>query len=117
MAMDIIKIAEKEFHIDIPLDEIGYITMFLAACNDENSEQLEKKARVLVMMHGTSTASSMAEVANSLIGEEYVQALDMPLTMKAEDMLEKAKKKLKKYIMKKVYCYLLIWDHWLTLEI
>ncbi|ABR36648.1 MULTISPECIES: sigma 54-interacting transcriptional regulator [Clostridium] len=95
VAMDIIKIAEKEFHIDIPLDEIGYITMFLAACNDENSEQLEKKARVLVMMHGTSTASSMAEVANSLIGEEYVQALDMPLTMKAEDMLEKAKKKIK----------------------
>jgi Transcriptional antiterminator len=46
-------------------------------------------------MHGTSTASSMAEVANSLIGEEYVQALDMPLTMKAEDMLEKAKKKIK----------------------
>ncbi|MBC2456262.1 sigma 54-interacting transcriptional regulator [Clostridium beijerinckii] len=95
VAMDIIKIAEKEFHIDIPLDEIGYITMFLAACNDENSEQLEKKVRVLVMMHGTSTASSMAEVANSLIGEEYVQALDMPLTMKAEDMLEKAKKKIK----------------------
>ena len=95
VAMDIIKIAEKEFHIDIPLDEIGYITMFLAACNDENSEQLEKKVRVLVMMHGTSTASSMAEVANSLIGEEYVQALDMPLTMKAEDMLEKAKKKVK----------------------
>lgn len=95
VAMDIIKIAEKEFHIDIPLDEIGYITMFLAACNDENSEQLEKKVRVLVMMHGTSTTSSMAEVANSLIGEEYVQALDMPLTMKAEDMLEKAKKKVK----------------------
>lgn len=95
VAMEIVKLVEKEFDLDVPLDEIGYITMFLSACDDDNSEQLEEKVGVLVMMHGTSTASSMAEVANSLIGEEYVQALDMPLTMKAEHMLEKAKEKIK----------------------
>lgn len=47
------------------------------------------------MMHGRSTASSMVEVANSLIGEEYIQSLDMPLKMKAESMFEKAKEKIK----------------------
>lgn len=95
VAMEIVKLVEKEFNLDVPLDEIGYITMFLSTCNDENSEKLEEKVSVLVMMHGTSTASSMVEVANSLIGEEYIQALDMPLTMKAEYMFEKAKEKIK----------------------
>ena len=95
VAMEIVKLVEKEFNLDVPLDEIGYITMFLSECDDDNNEQLEEKVGILVMMHGTSTASSMAEVANSLIGEEYVQALDMPLTMKPENMLEKAKEKIR----------------------
>ncbi len=96
VAMEIVKIVEKEFNLDVPLDEIGYITMFLSASNDDNGEQLEEKVSVLVMMHGTSTASSMVEVANSLIGEDCIQALDMPLTMKTEYMFEKAKEKIKK---------------------
>jgi transcriptional regulatory protein LevR/transcriptional regulator with AAA-type ATPase domain len=95
VAMETVKIIEKEFNLDVPLDEIGYITMFLSKYNEENNEQLEEKVGILVMMHGTSTASSMTEVANSLIGEEYIQALDMPLTMKPEHMLEKAKEKIK----------------------
>lgn len=94
IAMEIVKIIEKEFNLYVPLDEIGYITMFLSASNDENNEEIEEKVGVLVMMHGRNTASSMVEVANSLIGEEYVQALDMPLTMKAEYMFEKAKEKI-----------------------
>ena len=101
VAMEIVKIIEKEFNLDVPLDEIGYITMFLSECNEESNEQLEENVGILVMMHGTSTASSMAEVANSLIGEEYIQALDMPLTMKPEYMLEKAKEKVKEINGKK----------------
>lgn len=95
VAMEIVKIIEKEFNLDVPLDEIGYISMFLSEYNEESNEQLEENVGILVMMHGTSAASSMAEVANSLIGEEYIQALDMPLTMKPEYMLEKAKEKIK----------------------
>lgn len=53
------------------------------------------------MMHGRSTASSITEVANTLIGEEYIQSLDMPLTMKAEVMLKKAKEKIKEMDTKK----------------
>ncbi|GAA0077070.1 sigma-54-dependent transcriptional regulator [Clostridium sp. CTA-5] len=101
VAMEIVKILEKEFDLDVPLDEIGYVTMFLSACDYESNEQLEEKVGVLVMMHGRSTASSMVEVANSLIGEEYIQALDMPLTMKAESMLEKAKETIKQMHTKK----------------
>jgi transcriptional regulatory protein LevR/transcriptional regulator with AAA-type ATPase domain len=94
VAMEIVKIIEKEFKLDVPLDEIGYITMFLSTCHVEVNENTEEKVSVLVMMHGRSTASSMVEVANSLIGEEYVHSLDMPLDMKAETMFEKAKEKI-----------------------
>ena len=96
VAMEIVKIVENKFNIEAPLDEIGYITMFLAASREENNELLEEKVNVLVIMHGRNTATSMVEVANTLIGEEYVKALDMPLTMKAEDMLQIAKEEISK---------------------
>ncbi|MDZ4993628.1 PRD domain-containing protein [Clostridium perfringens] len=95
VAMDVVKIIEDEFGVQVSLDEIGYITMFLAADSDTVNKKDNLKVGVLVIMHGTSTASSMAEVANTLIGENHVEALDMPLSMKAEDMFENVKKKTK----------------------
>lgn len=86
---------DKKFGIEIPLDEIGYITMFLATNPYEKDRENDDRVAVLVIMHGHSTASSMVEVANSLIGEGYVRALDMPLSMKAEDMYRIAKEKVK----------------------
>ena len=93
IAMDIAKVIEDKFGVDVTLDEIGYITMFLKSNGSDPSKDIEKNVGVLVIMHGKATATSMVEVANTLIGEEYVEALDMPLTMKAEVMLERVKKK------------------------
>ena len=95
IAMEIAKIIEDKFDISISLDEIGYITMFLTANSDKLEKKEEEKVAVLVIMHGRETATSMAEVANTFIGENYVEALDMPLDMKAEFMFEKVKKKVK----------------------
>lgn len=86
VSMEVASIIDKRFGLEVPLDEIGYITMFLASNPYEKDKDKEEKVGVLVIMHGHSTASSMVEVANSLIGEEHVKALDMPLSMKAEDM-------------------------------
>ncbi|MGL4654336.1 MAG: sigma 54-interacting transcriptional regulator [Sarcina sp.] len=95
VAMEIAKLIEDKFDISISLDEIGYITMFLAADADKFEKKHEEKVAVLVIMHGRATATSMVEVANTFIGEEYVEALDMPLDMKAEFMFEKVKEKVK----------------------
>ncbi|MGL5635164.1 MAG: sigma 54-interacting transcriptional regulator [Sarcina sp.] len=95
VSMEIAKMIEDKFDISISLDEIGYITMFLAADTDKLEKKYDTKVAVLVIMHGRATASSMVEVANTLIGEEYVEALDMPLDMKAEVMFEKVKRKVK----------------------
>jgi transcriptional regulatory protein LevR/transcriptional regulator with AAA-type ATPase domain len=95
VAMEIAKLIEDKFEIAISLDEIGYITMFLATDADKFEKKNEEKVAVLVIMHGRATATSMVEVANTFIGDEYVQALDMPLDMKAEIMFEKVKHKVK----------------------
>ncbi|MGL5354662.1 MAG: sigma-54-dependent transcriptional regulator, partial [Clostridium sp.] len=95
VAMEVAKLIDSKFDIQVPLDEIGYLTMFLAARPYEYDTKKDGKVGVLVIMHGHSTASSMVEVANSLIGEECAEALDMPLSMKAEKMYETAKNKIK----------------------
>lgn len=90
-AMDIAKEMDRVFRIQTPLDEIGYIAMFLAADPEEVLSSEEPKVGVVVLMHGPSTASSMVQVANALIGKEHAFGLDMPLSMKAEEMYEIAK--------------------------
>jgi transcriptional regulatory protein LevR/transcriptional regulator with AAA-type ATPase domain len=94
VAIEIAKMIDAHLEIEIPLDEIGYITMFLASDLCESKIEDCSKVGVLVIMHGHATASSMCQVANSLIGNEFVQGLDMPLSMKVEKMYEEAKKKI-----------------------
>ncbi|NFV13486.1 PRD domain-containing protein [Clostridium sporogenes] len=95
VAIEIAKIIDNRFNIETPLDEIGYLTMFLASNQYENIGSRKKKVRILVIMHGKSTASSMVQVSNELLGEDCAKALDMPLSMKVEDMYEIVKLKIK----------------------
>lgn len=95
VAIEIAKIIDNRFNIETPLDEIGYLTMFLASNQYENIGIRKKKVRILVIMHGKSTASSMVQVSNELLGEDCAKALDMPLSMKVEDMYEIVKLKIK----------------------
>lgn len=88
VAMEITKIIDSAFDIEIPLDEIGYLTMFLASESDQFNKDTNKGVYVLVVTHGPSTATSMVQVAKSLVSAEHVLGLDMSLSMKAEDMYE-----------------------------
>ncbi|MCY6959930.1 sigma 54-interacting transcriptional regulator [Clostridium brassicae] len=91
VAIEVAKIIDNEFSIETPLDEIGYLTMFLASNQYENNINSEKRVGILVIMHGKSTASSMVQVSNELLGEDCAKAIDMPLSMKAEEVYEIAK--------------------------
>ncbi|MCH4887243.1 PRD domain-containing protein [Acidaminobacter sp. JC074] len=100
IAMEIAKIIDKTFEIEVPLDEIGYLTMFLASESDQFNKSSNNGVYVLVVTHGMSTATSMVQVAKSLVSAENVLGLDMSLSMKAEDMYEIVKSeviKLKAY--------------------
>lgn len=94
VALKIAKIIEMKLDIEMPLDEIGYITMFLASNAYQSEIKSEKRVQVLVIMHGHATASSMAQVANTLLGEKHAHSLDMVLNMKVEKMYEQSKQKI-----------------------
>lgn len=91
VAMEIAKIIDEKFNIETPLDEIGYLAMFLASNPLELEGEEKAKVGILVIMHGKSTASSMVEVANTLVGVDHAVALDMPLNMQPQAMYEIAK--------------------------
>lgn len=94
VAIKIAKMIDMKFDIETPFDEIGYITMFLASNSYMLEDHNDQRVQVLVLMHGHATASSMAQVANTLLGVKHAYSLDMVLNMKVEQMYEEAKKKI-----------------------
>lgn len=93
VAMEIAKRIDETFNIETPLDEIGYLAMFLASNPYEKVGEAPEYVAVLLIMHGHATATSMAQVVNALIGTQHCHALDMPLNMKPQTMVELAKEK------------------------
>lgn len=78
LALHLVGVLEKEYDIKMPVDEVGFVSMFLCVDKNEDSN-LSIRPTVVVAMHGKSTASSMAEVANKLVGGENVYSYDMSL--------------------------------------
>lgn len=88
VAIDLSAIIEEENDIEIPFDEIGFISMFLSI-DVGNKEKVEvNNVGVVVLMHGDSTASSMLKTAQELLGTSAGVAMNMPLTMEVQTMYE-----------------------------
>lgn len=77
---------KNTFDMQIPLDEIGFITMFIVL-DEYVGTGYPGRVGVIVAMHGASTATSMVEVANRLLGENHAIGYDMPLEKKTETAL------------------------------
>ncbi len=91
LAMELARWVDDAFSIETPLDEIGYLAMFFATEPFVYDDARAGQVGVVVIMHGNSTASSMVEVANELVGEPHAVAIDMPLSLKPEEIYHKAK--------------------------
>lgn len=82
-AKDFCERLEEQYYVKVPEDEVSFITMFLC------SEKIEEKHHsippsIIIAMHGRSTATSMAEVVNTLLGIDSILAYDMPLEKSAQ---------------------------------
>lgn len=88
-------IIEEDQQVEIPFDEIGFISMFLSINLGESEPVKENKVDVLVLMHGRQTASSMLEMAQALLGTTIGQAFNMPLEMEVQSMYEEVLKYVK----------------------
>ena len=80
---------EREFNIQLSIDEVVFITMFI--CNNTLYDKPVNKPVVLIAMHGKSTASSMADVVNSLVMGDNTYAFDMPLNMDIHEAYDELK--------------------------
>ncbi len=85
---------EEYLHHPIPEDEAGYLTLFIVP-EESYSQKGIDKVKVIIIAHGRSTATSMAEVANELLGENYVIGINSPIEVKPSIVLEELKKVVK----------------------
>lgn len=88
VAKKMCEIVRERLEIDIPEDEIGFITMYLKNYRRYLKNE-EGKVAVIVMTHGR-VASAMAEVANKFLGVDHAVGLDMDFRDSPDIMLEKA---------------------------
>ncbi|PTM56516.1 sigma 54-interacting transcriptional regulator [Desmospora activa] len=65
-------------NIPLPKDAWKEIAHLLSAFSESDSAPSDG-VPVLIVTHGESTASSIAQVANALLGDERIYAVDMPL--------------------------------------
>ncbi|MDF2634998.1 MAG: system transcriptional activator [Pelosinus sp.] len=79
----------EQMEILIPLDEIGFIALMLATFDDHHGKE-ERKVGILVITHGNSTATSMVDFSNKLLGVSHGKAIDMPLEANVDWAIEKA---------------------------
>lgn len=89
-AIDCIKIIDNVFEISMPIDEAGFIAMFFTYDNREIVEQ-KNDVKVIVIAHGTSTATSMAKAANNILGVIYAYGINASLDESPDQVLKNLK--------------------------
>ena len=90
VALDIKDILSEYLYTSIPIDEAGYITLFLIPDTSLNNKPKDK-VKVILIAHGESTATSMSDVANKLLGEDYVLPINAPVDIPPSKVLEHLK--------------------------
>jgi transcriptional regulatory protein LevR/transcriptional regulator with AAA-type ATPase domain len=78
---------EEALDLKLTTAELGFVALFLASHTRKGDTG---QIKVMVIAHGNHTASSMAEVANTLLVDKRVTAIDMPLNQSVEDTLQLA---------------------------
>ena len=92
VAIDLSAMIEEMYSIEIPFEEIGFITLFLTKQEEtEISQKQEKTTAIMVLMHGKTTASSMLETVKELLETSVGIAINMPLSMKVQVMYNRVR--------------------------
>lgn len=89
-AVDCLKRLSSALDIDFPIDEAGFLAMFFIYNND-SVRKTPNKTNVLIITHGTATATSMAEVANRLSGVDYAVGINAPLDETPQQVISNVK--------------------------
>ena len=95
VAIDLSAMIEETYSVEVPFEEIGFITLFLTKQEEtEMIQKQEKTTAIMVLMHGKTTASSMMETVQELLETTVGLAINMPLTMKVQDMYKRVRQEI-----------------------
>lgn len=94
VALEAKALLEQYLNKSIPEDEAGYLTLFLVP-EEQLAPKGVDKVKVILIAHGRNTATSMSEVANELLGEDYVIGINSPLEVSPSVVLEELRKVVK----------------------
>ena len=83
---------EKKYGINIPIDEVIFVAMFLY--EEKNDDPLEDHPVILIAMHGENAAESISRTINTLSTANNVYGFDMQLDESVNDAYEHFKKKI-----------------------
>lgn len=83
---------EKIFNISLAIDEVVLLTMFIIDIKKEDSS---KQPQVLMAMHGSQSATSIAQVVNSLVQGNNTHSFDLTLDSDIDEAYESLKEKIK----------------------
>lgn len=88
VSLDCLHMIERVMEITLPIDEAGFLTMFFVY-SERDLEQCRTDVKVIVVAHGTETASALVATANELLGVSYAVGFNVPLYEKAQLVLER----------------------------
>lgn len=89
VARELVKKLSEKFDVMIPEDEKGFLALLLAHNKLESPN--DAKIGMIVICHGDTTASSIVNVANSLLNTEWGKAIDMPLSATISETYNKVR--------------------------
>lgn len=90
IALEVKKMLEDFLHRPIPIDEAGYITLFLIP-DVTIKNNIPNKVKIILITHGESTATSMCNVVNTLLGENYAIPINAPIDIPPSKVLDHLK--------------------------
>lgn len=87
------KISDKISHIlkaklDIILNPLEFVVLCIYL-KGIAKQKTKKRIKAVIIAHGLYTASSIANVANYLLGENVFEAFDMPIDVKTEEIIDR----------------------------
>lgn len=91
------------FNIDLPENESMFLTLFInAAINSKPNLLKDKKLAIFLIVHGETTATSMAEFANKVFESKIVYGINMPFDQSVTKTLEILIEQIKLYGFKEI---------------
>lgn len=87
-----VEIMKQEFGVQFSIDEVIFIILLL--CKEPQARSEQSKVVTLIVLHGDTSATSIANVVNQMIPDNTVYAYDIPLDKRVEDVYDGLKQQI-----------------------